>query len=264
VRTYGARSFPFQDLTVVIRREWIVAFCEEILRRGLDVRWQLPSGTRCEVIDDEVAALLAKSGCGSLAYAPESGSDEIRKRVRKRMKRESLMSAVDAAVRHGLNLTCFVVLGFPEDERRQIRENLPFVRELARRGVDDVACGFFFPIPGTELYDQLVASGRIAPSDDLLLAPLLSHDRYLTEDRNFCVAVPAWRLTLFRLEILLHFYLVSFATRPGRVFRVLANVLRGREESKREAFLAIQRARVSRRLARFRRRRDPALADRAA
>ncbi len=57
-KTYGADNFPFQDLTVVIKRDWIIAFCKEILSRNLDIRWQLPSGTRCEVIDEEVADLL--------------------------------------------------------------------------------------------------------------------------------------------------------------------------------------------------------------
>src|SRR5207245_9065970 len=29
-RTYGAVNFPFQDLTAIIRKDWIVAFCREI------------------------------------------------------------------------------------------------------------------------------------------------------------------------------------------------------------------------------------------
>src|SRR3989475_782747 len=33
-RTYGAVNFPFQDLTAIIRKDWIVAFCREILRRA--------------------------------------------------------------------------------------------------------------------------------------------------------------------------------------------------------------------------------------
>src|SRR5437870_4930973 len=61
-RTYGAVNFPFQDLTAIIRKDWIVAFCREILRRGLKIVWQFPSGTRCEAIDDEVAPLLYQSG----------------------------------------------------------------------------------------------------------------------------------------------------------------------------------------------------------
>ena len=70
VTSYGARNFPFQDLTAIVRKDWIVGFCREILARGLDITWQLPSGTRSEAIDEEVAHLLRQSGMISMAYAP--------------------------------------------------------------------------------------------------------------------------------------------------------------------------------------------------
>ncbi|MCB9892291.1 MAG: cobalamin B12-binding domain-containing protein, partial [Planctomycetes bacterium] len=67
--TYGAVNFPFQDLTAIIKKDWIVRFCREIIDRKLDITWQFPSGTRCEVIDDEVAGLLRESGGRHLAFA---------------------------------------------------------------------------------------------------------------------------------------------------------------------------------------------------
>jgi len=73
--------------------------------------------------------------------------------------------------------------------------------------------------------------------DESLLAPILSHDRYLTSSRNFCDNVPAWRLTLYRLLVLLNFYPISFLSHPRRVWRTLRNVFAGREESKLDSFL---------------------------
>ena len=45
-------------------------------KKKLNITWQLPTGTRSEAIDDEIAELLKKSGMTSMAYAPESGSEE--------------------------------------------------------------------------------------------------------------------------------------------------------------------------------------------
>ena len=81
----NAKNFPFQDLTAIIKKEWIKAFCEEVIKRKLNITWQLPTGTRSEAIDDEIARLLKKSGMTSMAYAPESGSEETRKFIKKRM-----------------------------------------------------------------------------------------------------------------------------------------------------------------------------------
>src|SRR5262249_18634088 len=74
-RVYGAKNFPFQDLTAILKREWVVEFTKEILAKKLDITWQLPAGTRSEIVDDEVAQLLKASGCRSVNFAPESGSE---------------------------------------------------------------------------------------------------------------------------------------------------------------------------------------------
>ena len=50
-------NFDFQDLTAIVNHRWAVALCEEMIERGLNVTWQLPSGTRAEVFDDLVRSL---------------------------------------------------------------------------------------------------------------------------------------------------------------------------------------------------------------
>src|SRR5258706_2241875 len=134
-----------QDLTMIIKKDWVVRFCREILRRVLDISWQFPSGTRCEVVDDEVAGLLGQSGCRLLCYAPESGSERTRTLIKKKMKTESLLAAVDAAVGARLRLETFFVIGFPHDTADDLRETPRLGREVARRGGEEAAVHLFFP-----------------------------------------------------------------------------------------------------------------------
>jgi radical SAM superfamily enzyme YgiQ (UPF0313 family) len=161
VKRYGAGNFPFQDLTAIIQKEWIKAFCEELVRRKLNIRWQLPTGTRSEAIDPEVAQLLKESGMTSMAYAPESGSDTTRRFIKKKMTASKLFASIDAAVGAGLNVAVFLVIGFPHDRPEHLAENLPFIDELGRRGVNDVSVGFYMALPGTELFHSLYDAGRI-------------------------------------------------------------------------------------------------------
>lgn len=237
IRRFGARNFPFQDLTAIVRRDWIVAFCNEILRRNLKVTWQFPSGTRCEVIDEEVARLLYLTGGRALAYAPESGSERTRKLIKKQMKTESLMNAVRASVRNRLNITTFIVIGFPHDTREDLKKTAKLARRLAWEGTDDIAIGFFFPIPNTELYRQLEERRRIDDSDRFLLTPIYANDEKLAPENNYCDNLTAKQLTAWKYRILLSFYAVSFASHPWRVFSLAWNVLRGKETRKMETFL---------------------------
>lgn len=243
-RAYGATNFPFHDLTAILKKSWIVAFCEELLRRDLRITWQLPSGTRCEVVDAEVAALLRRTGGWSLTFAPESGSARTRELIKKKMSEEDLMRAVRACVAQGLNVSTFFVVGFPHDTREDLNASVRFAVRLAAAGVNDIALSLFFPIPNTELYEDLVGSGRIQPSDEFLLTPLYAMEPAIREDCNYCAHLSAWQLTWFKYKILVSFYAVSFLVRPWRFFQILWNVLRGRETCKLDIFLNNRKRRL--------------------
>jgi radical SAM superfamily enzyme YgiQ (UPF0313 family) len=161
VKRYDAGNFPFQDLTAIIQKEWIVEFCQEILRRGLDINWQLSSGTRSEAIDDEVADLLRRSGMINMAYAPESGSETTRRYIKKKMQTERLFGSIASAVKAELNVSVFLVIGFPHDRPEHLAENLPFIDRLAAAGVTDMSVGYYMALPGTELFHSLYDAGRI-------------------------------------------------------------------------------------------------------
>jgi radical SAM superfamily enzyme YgiQ (UPF0313 family) len=161
VRNWGAGSFPFYDLTAVIQKDWIVAFCREILARGLDVSWQLASGTRSEAIDGEVADLLRRAGMVNMAYAPESGSDETRRYIKKRVQSERLFDSIEAAAQAELSVAAFMVIGFPHDGPEEMRETLAFLREIARRGVNDLGSAYYMALPGTEMFHTLYERGEV-------------------------------------------------------------------------------------------------------
>ncbi|MHC5062382.1 MAG: B12-binding domain-containing radical SAM protein [Planctomycetota bacterium] len=241
---YGATNFPFQDLTAILKRDWIIEFCNELLRRDLQVSWQFPSGTRAEVIDDEVARLLYLTGGHSLALAPESGSERTRKLIKKMMKTESLLNAVRASVKNKLNVTAFIVIGFPHDTAEDLRLTARMVRKLGFMGIDDIAVGFFFPIPNTQLYHELIESGRISLNDEFLLTPIFANEEKLLSENNYCDQLTAKQVTWWKYKILLNFYLTSFATRPWRVLSIIFNALRGKETRKMETFLVDIRRKV--------------------
>ena len=53
IKQYKANSIDFFDLTAIVKKEWIIAFCKELKRRNINIAWQLPSGTRSEALDRE-------------------------------------------------------------------------------------------------------------------------------------------------------------------------------------------------------------------
>jgi radical SAM superfamily enzyme YgiQ (UPF0313 family) len=230
VRKYAIRNFDFQDLTAIVKRRWIVDFCRELIRRDLGVTWQMPSGTRAEVFDAEVADLLYRSGCRALAFAPESGAPEILKTIKKQVDLDHMLTAMRAAVRRGLKLSCFIVIGFPDDTPATLRQTLRLVRRMAVLGVHDIAVSKFVPYPGSALFRRLQREGKLQLDDQFFVSPM---DFYTARAPSYADAVSSRRLYWTMVWMFVNFYVTSFTLRPWRVVRALVRALvTGTEETR--------------------------------
>ena len=238
---YGANDFHFEDLTMVVRRDWILQFCDEIERRGwTDITLQFPSGTRSEAVDLEVARRLRSVGCSILTYAPESGSPAVLKRIKKKVSIPRMIESIRSARRAGMKVECFMIIGFPDETLGEMWKTFGFITRLAWIGVEAVGVGTYMPIPGTEIAEKLRQEGRLDYDDSVFLSMLLSNDIWRSKSWNpeFSDRTLAW------LRFLSHvwFFGLAFAIRPWRLVRTLWNLVTGTQQTKfdkvvREVFL---------------------------
>ena len=234
--TYGAQNFDFYDLTAIVKKAWIVDFCKKIEERGMKFTWQLPSGTRSEAIDDEVAAWLFKSGCRNLSYSPESGSPTVLERIKKKIKTESVLESISSSYNQGMSLKTNIMLGFPGETMKEVRQTYAFIAKMAIAGADDIAVWAFSPYPGSELFQQINESGRLK-LDDAYYDSLRSYadtTRTVSYSENFSDA----QLKRLRWIGVAIFYLTSWVARPIRPFKIIWHVFTGRHETRSEMALA--------------------------
>lgn len=237
IKRYQIDNFDFYDLTAIIQKKWILEFCQKIQERGLKFTWQLPSGTRTEAIDEEVAKLLYQSGCRNLSYAPESGSPRILKMIKKKIHPDTMLRSLRGCVRQGLNVKTNIILGFPGERWRDIVSSYLFIVKMAWVGAHDLAVWCFAPYPGSALFDQLVAQGKINALDDEYYRKLACYaDPSQTVSYNDTFS--ARQLLLLRTLGVLLFYGANFLFRPWRLIQLFWHLARGRYESRSEQALA--------------------------
>lgn len=220
---YQATNIDFYDLTAIIKKEWILHFCDEVLRRGLQFTWQLPSGTRSEALDAEVLPKLYAAGCRNLVYAPESGSERTLREIKKKIRLPRMLESMQAAKRAGLNLKCNLIIGFPKEHRGDVWRTLRFALQLAWLGVDDAPLYIFSPYPGTELYDYLRSTGSISKMDNDYFESLVCLVD-LTRSSRYCEHLSPSELNFYRIAGMAAFYSVSFLRRPWRLLRNIRNI----------------------------------------
>lgn len=244
MKRYDVTNFDFQDLTAIVKRLWIIDFCQEILRRGLKATWQLPSGTRSEAFDEEVARLLYASGCRLLSFAPESGSELILKAVKKRVNLKKMLVSMRTAVKQRLKLSCLLVIGFPQDTKETVRETLKLVRKMAWIGVHDISVTKFVPYPGSELFLQLQREGKIRLDNEFFISPI---DFYSAKSPSYSPAFTSNDLYRVQVWMFVNFYVLSFLLRPFRVVRSLWKAVTQGVEETRYAKWFVDQIRVRRR-----------------
>ena len=229
IARYGVNDFAFYDLTAIVKREWIVSFCEMLIADRLDVTWQLPSGTRSEALDEEVCRLLFRAGCRNLNYAPESGSERVLARIKKRVKIPRMLTSMAGAVRAGLEVKVNIILGFPGETLDDLFATYRFIAQIAATGVEAVSIFPFCAYPGTELYDELAASGRVR-LDDHYFQSLVYTDlaRLVTYHEHFSAS----QLRAMVLVGNAIFFAVQAGTHPRRALDLLGQVLRREQASK--------------------------------
>lgn len=224
VERYQATSIDFMDLTAITKKDWTMAFCNELKRRKLDVVWQLPSGTRSEALDVETLTALYETGCRLLVYAPESGSQESLDIVKKRLKLPNIIESMRQAARIGHTVKMNVIIGFPHENHRHVMASVFFAWKVAFIGAEDLNLAIFNPYPGSELFKQLCDQGVIGELDDDYFMRLLVQGS-LSRAVSFTPHISPWFLAIARVAGMGGFYTLAYLTHPGRIWRVIRNAL---------------------------------------
>ena len=213
---YNVTGFTFMDLTFVINRKKTLAFAQELIRRDFGFHYQLPAGTRCEAFDEELSFALAKSGLKNFAFAPESGSQEVLKAIRKQVNLPKLLETVKIILKTDMTVGCFIVIGFPEDTKDSMRDTVKLIRRLAIMGIHDVTVSKFTPYPGSDYFTELLESGQFEISVNNLSQVI---NFFAGANASYCPQLTGSQLHRWMLHIYLNFYILSFLRRPWRVIQ---------------------------------------------
>ncbi len=229
---YGTVDFQFEDLTAIVRKDWMLAFCDEIIRRKLQLSFQLPSGTRSEAVDANVARQMKAAGCHEFSFAPESGDPRVLKAIKKQVNLERMYQSASEAMSAGINVGCFFILGLPEDDYLSIFRTHRAAAKCAWMGFAAVNFSAYSPQPDTESFRKLQKEGLIPTIDDAYLLSLFEYQDFGALKKSYNPKFSNFQLTVFIWIGFLVFYSVYFVRRPQRVVHLIIDVATRRGRNK--------------------------------
>jgi hypothetical protein len=151
-RTWSAtarRNFDFYDLTAIIRRDWIVAFCRLVLASGLRFTWQLRRAPARRRSTRRSPSCCTPPAAANITYAPESGSPSELRRIKKKVKLDSMKRSMRACTRPGHLREGQHRLRIPGPGRDESSgTSMRFIVSMAAIGVRDTMVLPLLSVPG--------------------------------------------------------------------------------------------------------------------
>ena len=159
IHNLGIKEVEIYDDTFTWSRKRVIKICKGIVERNYSIKWAIRD--RVSNVNEETLIWMKKAGCTRIHYGIESGSNEVLKRVKKRITVEQAEAAVELASKVGFEVLTFFMIGLPGETIRDINRTIDFSLHL-----DSDYCQYSITIPyaGTEMYLEGLKRG-IYPAD---------------------------------------------------------------------------------------------------
>ncbi|MHC4623142.1 MAG: B12-binding domain-containing radical SAM protein [Planctomycetota bacterium] len=129
-------------------KEWFKSFCTA-RPKGLKIHYT--NYVDAKGIDEEVARLLAETGCCSVFVGMEAGDPTMLKNMNKRSTLEDNMRAMEILRKYRIGVIVGVVTGVPGESKESLARTLEFLKGLLEfDNLDRIEWGSLIPFPGSK------------------------------------------------------------------------------------------------------------------
>lgn len=147
IRSLGIEEVLFQDAVFTYHEGYTRALCEQMT--GLGLKWTCLA--RADQVNPELLRRMKRAGCHTIQFGVESGNEQILKKVKQGLDKDTIRQAIAWCREMGLRTNGFFILGFPEETEESLRETLDFALEL---DTDMAVFNLLMYVVGTELWSK--------------------------------------------------------------------------------------------------------------
>lgn len=151
----------FYDDNFAAHKQHTKELLTKMIELGITPKWS--AQVRIDIAkDDELMDLMVKAGCTCVYIGLESINPKTLLALNKGQTPEDMASAIDAIHKHGINIHGMFIFGSDNDDLKTIRQTVKFAK---RTGLTSVQFMILVPLPGTPVFQQMEAEGRLLSRD---------------------------------------------------------------------------------------------------
>ncbi|KPK97369.1 MAG: hypothetical protein AMJ95_09455 [Omnitrophica WOR_2 bacterium SM23_72] len=153
VKELGVKEICIQDDNFSLDINRAEQIFNLIMKRNIKVKLQFPNGLRVEFIEFDLLNKMFQTGVWLIGIAPETGSPELMKTIKKGMDLEKVAQVVRWCQKIGINTYANFMVGFPTETMQDLQKTSSFIKKL---NPDFIQIARVIPIPATPLYEATV------------------------------------------------------------------------------------------------------------
>lgn len=166
-KLYDVDFISFQDDLFVTNRQRVFDFCEALIRSELfgKIKWSCTG--RVNLVDEPLLRAMKDSGCVSVSFGIESGSQYILDSLKKAFRVEQAVEAIGLCEKLGLRHPSSFIIGSPMETTETLEETVQFA---IRANVPVQALMINTPYPGTPLFYEALKKGKITDLEPFVMS----------------------------------------------------------------------------------------------
>jgi radical SAM superfamily enzyme YgiQ (UPF0313 family) len=221
---FGIRSFRFEDDSFSLNRKRALALCA--LMKERKITWEC--NTRVDLVDAALISAMRESGCDLVWIGIETGSAVTARRIKKQISPGMVNDAIRLFKSQGIMVCGYFMIGFPWERKVDMAQTLALIKRLP---LDDFELNLTTPLPGTELFEELVNAGKIdVATEDWARyhqgSPDMNYSRYPDEEWKAIVMEMTQRASRVHRKRMIKKTLKLFISDPVVTFKRARNRLR--------------------------------------
>jgi radical SAM superfamily enzyme YgiQ (UPF0313 family) len=154
---HGLTYYSFRDDTFTSNRGRILTLMELIQGSGLHPLWNCQS--RVNLVDEDRLVAMKRAGCEFMQFGVEHGSEHVLLLLDKGTSMKHVRQALTLVRKVGMNLGIYLITGIPGETWEDVEQTADLIRATKPHDCQLSPLALY---PGTRMYDQYRAEGRIS------------------------------------------------------------------------------------------------------
>lgn len=162
VKTYGMDGVYFADEMWCRNKKEMREICTKLKELNLDFVWGCQ--TRIGLFDEDDFHYMHECGCRWIFFGIESGSKAVLERINKRIAYDKIEETFRFCRRADIACIGSFIAGFPDETEENLKETVELINKLDTSLIN---LNYLAVIPGSEIYKELVKSGKYIEAETL-------------------------------------------------------------------------------------------------